>query len=935
MVAQFQPFDNNPTNRPDAPTIRAALRCERARCDCQRPAGQKAHCPKHQDTHPSLSVTERDGRVLVRCHAGCLQQSVIDVLRARGYWPVGRYTGQRRKLQKVRVPTSRTPALATDATRHEYRAADGALRATHARIVKPDGGKTMPWEGVNGQPVTISGLPLYRLLELLAAPAGADVQLHEGEKCADAARGAGFVAVSLGGGAEQRDFGMALEPLCGRRVYLFPDNDAPGRGLMQHVGAALTGIAAEVRVVELPDVKEKGDIADYLADGHTAEDVRAAMAAAPTWTDWVASFASDREPGTAAASGPAPGAAAARPPSQATRLVQLAEQMQVELFHTPDGRAFASFRRDDHTETQPLRSKGFRTWLAALCYKTEGTSPRAQAVQDTLGVLEGRALHDGPERAVFLRVASCDGKVFLDLGDARWRCAEIDRTGWRLVSIADTPVRFWRSPTLRALPEPVTGGAIAALRRFVNVGEDASFRLFVTWLSYALLGQGPYPVLVLRGGQGRAKSTTARVAKELTDPATLTLRAEPRELRDLAVVARGSHLLVFDNFSHLPGWLSDGLCRLSTGGGLGVRALYTDDEEQVFDAVRPLLMTGITDFVERSDLLDRSIFIEPPRLEQVTPEREFWLDFARGQPSILGALFDAVAIGLRNASAVSVSRPFRMADFAHWGVAVAPALGWTGNDFENAYGDNRDEGAALPLEASPLVVPLQALVQAAGADGWQGTARDLLDELRVRLPEAERQRSPRGWPAAANALSNALKRLEPNLLTIGIGVQFARKGHAGARTIHLSLVEKAADPPSASSAPSAAAQAGVQRGHNANDPAYDGAQGIVSSIQGIVSSGGERRREIEPADGADDADDRSADSSNYAAPARDEPQAADTADSACPHGVVVAPGAVCYLCDLRWCADCGESTGSVLRVVCPVRCRPRRVAANAREALAA
>ncbi len=286
MVAQFQLSGNAPASRPDVQTIRATLRCDNPRCACQRPGGKKSHCPAHRDQNPSLDVTERDGRVLVICRAGCPQRAVIEALKHKGAWPSGTDRAERRRGQQAAPKESgHTAAI------HGYRDADGRLLATHRRILHPNGTKQMPWVSATGEPVKPSALPLYRLPELLAAPADADVLLVEGEKCADAARAAGYVAVSLAGGAEQRDFGQALDPLRGRQVFLMPDNDAPGRGLMQHVGAALTNIAADVRVVELPDLPEKGDIADYLADGHTADDVRAAMAAAPTWADWAAAIA--------------------------------------------------------------------------------------------------------------------------------------------------------------------------------------------------------------------------------------------------------------------------------------------------------------------------------------------------------------------------------------------------------------------------------------------------------------------------------------------------------------------------------------------------------------------------------------------------------------------------------------------------------------------
>jgi len=46
-----------------------------------------ARCPAHDDRTPSLSIRDaEDGKVLVRCHAGCEQARVIGVLRSRGLW---------------------------------------------------------------------------------------------------------------------------------------------------------------------------------------------------------------------------------------------------------------------------------------------------------------------------------------------------------------------------------------------------------------------------------------------------------------------------------------------------------------------------------------------------------------------------------------------------------------------------------------------------------------------------------------------------------------------------------------------------------------------------------------------------------------------------------------------------------------------------------
>ena len=50
--------------------------------------GRAAQCSAHDDHTASLSISEaHEGKVIVRCHAGCERDKVINRLRARGVWP--------------------------------------------------------------------------------------------------------------------------------------------------------------------------------------------------------------------------------------------------------------------------------------------------------------------------------------------------------------------------------------------------------------------------------------------------------------------------------------------------------------------------------------------------------------------------------------------------------------------------------------------------------------------------------------------------------------------------------------------------------------------------------------------------------------------------------------------------------------------------------
>jgi hypothetical protein len=170
------------------------------------------------------------------------------------------------------------------------------------------------------------------------------------------------------------------------------------------------------------------------------------------------------------------------------------------------------------------------------------------------------------------------------------------------------------------------------------------------------------------GEQGSAKSTLTAVLRFFVDPNAAPIRSLPREARDLFIAASNGHVLAFDNISSLPHWLSDALCRLSTGGGWSCRQLYTDSDEVIFDGTRPTVMNGVVDFVDRPDLADRTIGIVLTAIAEDArkPETSLWSAVERARPRILGALLNMVAFGLRELPEVRLERLPRMAD-SHYG----------------------------------------------------------------------------------------------------------------------------------------------------------------------------------------------------------------------------------------------------------------------------
>ena len=308
------------------------------------------------------------------------------------------------------------------------------------------------------------------------------------------------------------------------------------------------------------------------------------------------------------------------------------------LFHTADDECYADLIIAGVRQTLPVRSKRFRAEYvrylqrritdAPLAVIMAATALRPRSVNEAINRFELKALSSLIEREVHVRVARDGDHLFVDLGDPQWRAVRVTAGGWSICE--SPPVRFRRTPDTRPLPYPERRGSIGDLRQFLPNLTDDDFTLVVAFLLAALQPDGPYPVLTVYGEQGWAKTGLLRVLRALTDPRRAPTTSLPSSARDLFISARNSHVQAFENVSRLADAMSDNLCRLSTGGGMRTRALFTNSDEVSFVGSRPIMMEGISNFVTRPDLIDRSLIIalESPPGDRRT-QRELWTEFER------------------------------------------------------------------------------------------------------------------------------------------------------------------------------------------------------------------------------------------------------------------------------------------------------------------
>jgi len=239
-------------------------------------------CPAHDDRNPSLNIKADGNKLLVHCYAGCSQAAVISALRDRGLWP-GKTAQHTDTSYAVSAPL-RPKAPATPETltaTYIYRDADskelfqvhrheaaGYDKTFRQWVVDPkNGNKTAPKQaGVQLVP--------YNLPDVLTVD---QIALVEGEKDADCLISKGLVATTTPMGASnwKPEYAKHFD---GKHLVIIPDRDKPGQGYRDAVIKDCLGVAASLRVVDLPFGK---DVSEYLDGGGSIEQIREMIQAAP------------------------------------------------------------------------------------------------------------------------------------------------------------------------------------------------------------------------------------------------------------------------------------------------------------------------------------------------------------------------------------------------------------------------------------------------------------------------------------------------------------------------------------------------------------------------------------------------------------------------------------------------------------------------------
>lgn len=453
----------------------------------------------------------------------------------------------------------------------------------------------------------------------------------------------------------------------------------------------------------------------------------------------------------------------------------------IKLFKDEHGDPFIA-PNGDGTEVYSIGSNSFNDWLYPFVMKEFDRQvlirEQAKDVSDNLCAY-AKYFGDGEYRLSLRNHRDECGNIWYDLGR---EAVKITPTGWS--AEAYPPIIFTRfQDCQKKQVMPKAGGDIWDLFKFINVKNDYDRLLIIAFAVVALIPEVNKPILSLSGQAGSGKTEASKTLKAILDPTVPLVASLGDKTDELDRMAQTNAVMSFDNLSSLSNRMSDHWCKLATGLGVRIKKYYITSEYITFEAIRPIIANGISQTLIQSDVLNRAIPVELSPIEKRIDDQEFRARFEQEKPHLLGALFDVLSRAMGIFPKVPERNWPRMASFAKWGWAITESLdGYSGDDFIEALTRIAKVQHDEAIEANPIAYTIMLYMNDKGE--WRGTSSELLRELeeptmmvgsnsddeKYRLEVSKYLHSPY-WPKDARSTSVALRKVVPDLKSVGIEVE--------------------------------------------------------------------------------------------------------------------------------------------------------------------
>lgn len=421
-------------------------------------------------------------------------------------------------------------------------------------------------------------------------------------------------------------------------------------------------------------------------------------------------------------------------------------------------------------EFVPVSSEDFKNFCFEAVLRTQN-----EVAEDALlrgmqryAIVQARKIEKAP---IWVRFGEAYGKRYLNLADDANTIVEIDANGWRVAT--DAPVIFRRG-ICQELPLPKRG-KIEDFCAFLNVQKD-DMPFVLAWMVTAMyFPEQQCPILLLDGQAGSGKSSALKTIMGTIDPKVAILGGLPENESDLIAATYSAGAASFDNLSSIAK-MSDQLCRLSTGGGLSKRRLWTDNESVNYRAMKPLLLAGIDPTFYKQDLSERIMRVTLKKPDEYMEDEKFNETLEKDRAVWLGAILDLVSLCIREVPDVREVKS-RFATYVRIGSVVAKAMGYGDGWFAEAVRQKQTVEIADVALSDYVLMYVAWSIASAGTDSGciSANSKAWLDRMTQEVREGTFDAPWRDVPENAKQMGNRLMGAAPELEKRGVKIARGRR----------------------------------------------------------------------------------------------------------------------------------------------------------------
>jgi hypothetical protein len=460
-----------------------------------------------------------------------------------------------------------------------------------------------------------------------------------------------------------------------------------------------------------------------------------------------------------------------------------------QSFKDQTGRFYAVIRKDDYNVIINMDSEDFDGFLLRIFHEGEKRFITREKRNNVKALLKAHTIE---VRTLYNRTAKIGNALYYNLNNEQGQCVKITKEGWGIV---ENPLLFWPADpsTVQIPPDRDYDRNRRYLKELVEkstmmhkhqklIDEVYTVSLFLPDIAH--------PMAIPIGPAGSGKTMHFRVKKLLVDPVNnfdALVQKLPKDEKDRRVSIYDNYLSYFDNESMLSYDEMNELCMWVTGYSKTIRILHTTDERRNYSGKRSIGINGINIPVSNSDIMSRCFVSEHKSLDspiakdgkdskkqKIERESKYLTKIQETIPQLLGYIFDTLVKVLQTFDEVDkeIDPLDRLADWIIWCETIARALGYSKNEFLDAWRINKETQSYAVVRSNSLAILLvKYAFNKRSETEFSIEPDDLLKDLKLFAAEMDIDYNiDRGLPKNAVWITRLINMIKQDLSVAGLTI---------------------------------------------------------------------------------------------------------------------------------------------------------------------